>query len=299
MKPAALTGLLFVFIGSTAFAQLTLRPEIGFDRSKTLVQYNDLSSFSPMGSSIRPKANLRLDYRLPKGHGPYFAIGTSPGVVEFSFANPSAAMNNFKAAAGSMRWRLETGYQYSFKPINFKNKTSGKNATKSVTQKAEEKTNSRSYSGRCGQQSRSVARPRENKNLNMRIQPSLGVAYIPSVKKDITSDGSTYQYNAGNWKTAIVPALGFEFGKGRQRILNVNLFYTKGLGNLDAKTITTIEAGKPNVNSFSSKTSNWGLTVGVPFSLVKNKSSVSKTSTQKQNYKSNCESIRTRCVKKI
>jgi hypothetical protein len=160
MKPAALTGLLFLFIGSTAFAQLTLRPEIGFDRSKTLIQYNDLSSFSPMGSSIRPKANLRLDYHFPKGHGPYFAIGTSPGVVEFSFANPSAAMNNFKAATGSMRWRLESGYQYSFKPINFKNKSSGNTATKAVTQKTEEKRSCGSYSSRCGQQSRAVSRTR-------------------------------------------------------------------------------------------------------------------------------------------
>ena len=133
----------------------------------------------------------------------------------------------------------------------------------------------------------------------MRIQPSLGFAYIPSVKKDMVADGSFYQYNAGNWNTAIVPALGFEFGKGRQRILNVNLFYTKGLGNLNTKTITTIEAGKPNVNSFSSKTSNWGLTVGVPFRLGKNKNTVTKKSEQKTNCRSSCESIRYRCVKRI
>src|SRR5215212_8822311 len=99
MKPAALVSMLLVLVASAVKAQLTLLPQIGFDRSKTSVQYNELSSFSPLGGKGNLKANLRLDYRFPKGHGPYASFGTAPAVVEFSFADPSNAMSNFKAAA--------------------------------------------------------------------------------------------------------------------------------------------------------------------------------------------------------
>jgi hypothetical protein len=135
--------------------------------------------------------------------------------------------------------------------------------------------------------------------LSVRIQPSAGMAWVPSVKDDITSNGVTYQYRAGNWRTAFVSAMGFELGKGRERLFTVSLHYVKGLGNLDTKTLVSVENGKPFNNSFNAATSNWGMSVGIPISLTKNKKPFAKKTEYKSHCAGSCEQIRLRCVKKI
>ena len=46
MKPAAIMGMLFLLLCGTASAQLTLLPQLGFDRANTKISYNDITSFS-------------------------------------------------------------------------------------------------------------------------------------------------------------------------------------------------------------------------------------------------------------
>src|SRR5215203_4443968 len=272
MKPAAFTLMLVLLVTITANAQLSFLPQIGLEQSKTSVSINDLPSFSPMGVNNFLKANLRMDYRFKNGHSPYVSFGTSPGVVAYSFTDPSNAANNFKTAAGSLQWRMEGGYQYSSKPIILK-KNSGKQAAASTTQNVVTKKSCGSYYyyHRSTEKTAAKTTAKQNNNLTLRLQPSIGVAYLPSIDDDLVFNGSLYQYNAGNYKTAMVSGMGFEFGKGKQRLFTLSLFYTKGLDIQDDQTIANIENDKMASTTLNSTTSSWGMTVGVPFSFSKNK----------------------------
>jgi hypothetical protein len=87
MKPAATTLMLVLLVAITANAQLSFLPQVGFEQVKTSVRVNDLPSFSPMGFANNFKANLRMDYRFKKGHGPYIGLGSAPGAMAFSFVD--------------------------------------------------------------------------------------------------------------------------------------------------------------------------------------------------------------------
>jgi hypothetical protein len=133
----------------------------------------------------------------------------------------------------------------------------------------------------------------------MRLNPSLGLAYIPSTSNDLVAKDNMTQYNAGNWKTALITGLGFEFARGKERILTLGINYLKGLG-IQERTVSTMENGKPYSAVLESKNSSWGMTIGVPFSLAKQKKPAAK---QQQQKKSPCcnrtETYRYRCVKQI
>ncbi|MFL5808699.1 MAG: hypothetical protein ACJ749_04210 [Flavisolibacter sp.] len=290
MKSAAFVGVLCMLLALTAKAQLTLLPQIGIDRSKTTIHYNDISSFSPLDGQASFKANLRLDYRFRKGHGPYLGIGTSPGVVDFSFADPSSAVNNYKATTGSLQWKFEAGYQYTSKSIPF-----GK---QQASAPKEQNRCGGSHYG-CGSKQR-VASNR----TNLKLQPSVGIAYSPSVDNKMSTLANGYSYSTGNWKTAFVSGLAFEFGKGKERIMTWSFQYAKGLGSDHTETIEQMQAGKPVINSFSSSTSIWSMSVGIPFSLSKtNKHTITKStnynSKQKQDCRTRCQSYHTRCMRQI
>lgn len=290
MKPAALSGLLLLFLAATAQAQFSLLPQVGFDRSKSSVSVNDQAYFSPAGVKGNLKANLRLNYRFKAGHGPYISVGTAPAPLEFSFANASSLASGFSAAYGSLQPKLEGGYQYSFKGIPL-----GKSKTTTVQEK---KTHCSSYYSSCGTRTQ-----KQKPGMDLRIQPSMGFAYNPGAETEITSGGSSYQYTAGNWKTALVPAVGLELGRGRQRFFTMTVSYTRGLGNLDTKSITTIENTKPVVSSFRSKAPAWGLTLGVPVPLSKSSAASSKRSAPQKSSKPHCGSFRSesrsRCAIRI
>jgi hypothetical protein len=299
MKLAAFTLMPALFVAISANAQLSFLPQLGFEQSKTSVQYNNSSSFSPIGSQANLKANLRMDYRFKKGHGPYMAIGTAPGAVAFSFNDVANAANNFKAAQNSLQWKLEGGYQYTSKPINLK-KASTKQAEKTTTQNTEVRSKCGSYYSYQRQERTATTAKKQDNNLNLRLQPSIGVAYLPSIKNDVVSNGSNYQYNAGNYKTAFTSGMGFEFARGKQRLFTITAFYTKGLGNLD-ETITSIENNKDVSNLVSSTTSSWGLMAGVPFSFTKKQKVVLKpvTTQPSKTYRSKCQSYHGSCTRKI
>ena len=303
MKPTALTAMLLLCIVIGVKAQLSFLPQIGFEQSKTSVQVNDLSSFSPMGSTSNLKANLRADYRFKKGHGPYVALGTTPGAVAYSFTDPSDAMNNFKASANSLQFRFEGGYQFRSKPINLK-KTSKQQPATTIARPTEMRRSCGSYY-RCNKQktTASSTKTKQNNTLNLRLQPSIGIAYIPSAQKNLESNGNTYQYNAGNYKTALVSGMGFEFGKGKQRLFTISVFYTKGLSNLNEQEITNLENNKISNTTLNSNTSSWGMTVGVPFSFSKTKKNavapVPVKTMEYKDYRSRCGSYQGRCTRRI
>lgn len=298
MKPAAFTGI-FLILCAFVHAQFTLLPQAGFDNTSTRVNYNNSLNFSPLSGQTDFKASLRLDYRFKGGHGPYALVGTSPAVINLSFKSPSDAMNDLKSSASSLQWKVEAGYQYTTKAIKLTNHSAkSSKPQKSSVSTVESKTTSSFGCGarmHCGSKAKSTKPSQQD--LNLRIQPSAGFAYIPTNTSDIIQDASGYQYNAGNYNTAFVSALGFELGKGKHRLMTLSVHYAKGLGNLDAKTITSEESGKPVTTTFSSESSSWGLSVGVPFTLAKSKKpAAKKTYTHCQ---TSCQQYRMRCVKKI
>jgi hypothetical protein len=313
----SLSTLLLLACGTAANAQLSLLPQIGLENARTSIQRNN-TVFNPLGNEISPRASLRLDYKFKKGHGPFIGVATSPAVVQLSFTDPNAALSQFKAVAGNLHLRFEGGYGYTTRPIPLgKNSRSNLSrarlqkgvkapAQKSVTKTTAQKRDCGSYTYRsqCGNKNitktiiQKYTAPKENWNL--RLQPTVGAAYIPKLD-DMQAKDASYQYNAGNWNTALVSGLGFEFGKGIQRKFTVSVYYLKGLGNLDAKTLTTESDGKASVTRFQSSSSSWSAGLGIPFTLAKKKAVLKtpvqyKQQQQKQEYKKqNCEEVKKRC----
>lgn len=292
MKPAAFTCTLLL-MAVTAGAQFTLLPQVGFDNSKSKIGVNDLKSFSPLGRTTGLRANLRVDYNFKTGQGFYAALSSSPAVVRYSFSTPNALSANPKAVTGSLRWSVQAGYQFRSKPFNM-GTASSKGASRAAVEPAAKRTCGSYHS--CGA---AKYRAPMRQAMTLRLQPSMGLAYIPSLRESIATDGSRIQYNAGNWNTAMVAGLGFEIGKGRDRLLTTTFYFTKGLGNMGARTVTTTVSGKPESTTLRSSANSWGMTLGVPFALVKNKRPAVKKMEQKSPCRSRCESFHSSCIKRI
>ncbi len=101
----------------------------------------------------------------------------------------------------------------------------------------------------------------------------------------------------------MVSGMGFEFGKGKQRLFTLSVFYTKGLDKQDEQTIANMENDKMASTTLKSNTSSWGMTVGVPFSFSKEKKAIAPVKiskpTEHQQYRSKCGSYRGSCTRKI
>jgi hypothetical protein len=100
------------------------------------------------------------------------------------------------------------------------------------------------------------------------------MAYIPTADAaEIVTQGqgtaTSYEYTAGNWKTALIAGAGFIFGKNDQQKLIVSINYLKGIGNLQEETLTTTYDAKPSTTTISSNASNWNLRIGIPISFAK------------------------------
>lgn len=131
----------------------------------------------------------------------------------------------------------------------------------------------------------------------VRLQPSAGLGYIPSVKKDIiqkNQGGQThYEYRAGNWNTALITGMAFEFGKNENRLLNVSINYFKGLGHLNNQSISTTTGTKTYTTHLNSAVSGWNMRIGVPFTLGSKKPVVKPQNNQKiQSPKTSCGQYR-------
>ena len=309
MRSIALVGILF--IASAVSAQkLSLSPQVGFENSKTSVNYNDLGSFAPLGGEFNPQVSLRLDYKFKGGFGPYFGTSTSRSVVLYSFNDLENGMNLYNATPANMQVRMESGFQYTTKPILF-NKTKSSSNTSTSKPKSSNKSSCGSYSyrssscsksyysqsSRCQSKS-SAAKKVENKNKGgwVRLQPSVGVGFIPSPKTDVVTkvEGgqTTYEYRAGAWNTAFTTGMGFEFGRDKRRLVNVSVNYFTGIGSMDKETITAVSGTKTSVATLESKASGWNMRIGIPFTLVEK--GASKNTTQTKTKKTSCsERIKT------
>ena len=280
--------------------KLSLTPPVGFENSRTSITYNNLQSFAPLGGEFNPQVSLRLDYKFKQGFGPYLGVSTSRSGVLYSFSDLENGMNVFTATKANMQLRMEAGYQFTTNPILFnKAKPSGtssskaRSANKSSCGSYTYKSNcSKNYSSRSShfQSKNSTARKvvrkdsfGENKNKGgwVRLQPSVGIGFIPSPNTDVISKTqgglTTYEYRAGNWNTALTTGMGFEFGRNKQRLLNVSVNYYSGIGNLGKQTISAVSGSKTSVANLESNSSGWGLRVGIPFTLAEKKPAKAKS----------------------
>ena len=127
------------------------------------------------------------------------------------------------------------------------------------------------------------------------MQPSVGVGYIAAPKTDIVSKTqggqTTYEYRAGNWNTAFLTGMGFEFGRNKQRLLNVSINYFKGIGNMNQQTVSNESGIKTNYATLESSASGWNMRVGIPFTLAEKKSGKQK-SANKTKKTSCCDKMR-------
>jgi hypothetical protein len=262
--------MMFLLIGTVANAQLSFLPQIGFEQSRTTLNYGDALSTSGISGNF--KASLKMDYRLKGGHSPFINVSTTPAPVSFVFNESGSLMNNYQAAKNNLQLRLEAGYQYSSSPIQFKKKgsVSKSNAPEINNENivVKKSCGSATYKSHCDDKKRNSKNPLNNDVLSMRLQPSLALAYIPSAGESLTQTANGFEYNAANWKTAVVPAMGFEFAKGRQRLFTLSIFYTKPLGEYE-ETVTSFSGNKAIITPLNPKASTWGMTLGVPFSFAK------------------------------
>lgn len=266
MRTVALTIASFVAFSCAANAQkFTLLPQVGFENSKTVISYNDVNCFSPLGVKFSPQASIRLNYSSKQGHGFFVGAATSRSITSFTVSDLENGMNNYAATTGNMQVRLEGGYQFNTKPIYF-------SKAKQAAPKKE------AYSG-CGASKTKAGTSKANRSW-VRIQPSVGIGFIPSVKTDVvtkTQAGPTsYEYRAGNWSTALITGAGFEFGRNRTRLFTVSVNYFNGLSNLDKQTISVVEGPKTTTTTLQSDASGWNVRVGIPFTLGKAPSVKSK-----------------------
>jgi hypothetical protein len=308
MRSIALTGILFIVSAIAMNAQkLSLTPQVGFENSKTSVTYNDLQSFAPLGGEFNPQVSLRLDYKFKQGFGPYLGVSTSRSVVLYSFSDIENGMNLFSATKANMQLRMEAGYQFTTNPVSFgprsssasKARSSNKSSCGSYSYRSSCcSKNYSSESSRCQSKSSSARKvvrkdsfgESKNKGGWMRLQPSIGIGFIPSPKTDIISKTqgglTTYEYRAGNWNTALTTRMGFEFGRNKQRLLNVSVNYYTGIGNTSKQTVSTVSGSKTSVANLESNSSGWGLRIGIPFTLAEKRPAKHKS--QSRTKKTNC-----------
>jgi hypothetical protein len=279
MRPATLTSLLFVvFINAATAQKFSLLPQVGFENNYTSLSVNNQAFFNPLGSQITPRAALRMDYKLMKNHGLYLAASTSRSAVTMNFRNAESTMSNFTASAGKTNLRLEGGYKLSSKPMYFTKSKTITQPVQNIYQRSEERRGCGGYSRSDGFHKTAPAQRITQvveKGYYVSIQPSIGAAYIPSVRSTLAvkngGSGTIYEYEAGNWTTAVVAGTSIELGRNVEKKLVMTLQYVKGIGNLNQTSITTLSNGKELVNTLNSKTSGWNLTAGIPISLGKKK----------------------------
>jgi len=299
MRSVALSGLFIVSALAMNAQKLSLTPQVGFENSRTSINYNGLGSFAPLGGELNPQVSLRLDYKFKHGFGPYMGASTSRSGVLYGFNDIENGMNAYTTTKANMQLRMEAGYQFTTKPIFFnktkqssntstKTKSSGNSSCGSNYYRSNCSRSSYSRSSHC-QSKNNAMKKVENKNKGgwVRLQPSIGVGYIAAPKTDIvtkTQGGqTTYEYRAGNWNTAFLTGMNFEFGRNKQRLLNVSINYFTGIGNMDKQTISNESGIKTSYATLESKASGWNMRIGIPFTLAEKRSAKNTNKTKRTN----------------
>jgi len=295
MRKAALLFVIAV-CAYAAKAQLTLRPQIGFESPLTKISYNH-SPFNKALCQFLPQAGVRADYQFKKGLAPYLGVFTHRPLVNYSFSDPKSGMTSYHATTGDLQLQLQAGLQYSIKPFTLSKKTV---ASKTNTEKVSEaKSNCyHSCQSSCRKRSSEAQMPKQPANLwTLRLQPSAGIGYVPSGKEDIEMRNSaSYLYNAGNIKTELITALGFELARNRKKIITLSINYFKGLGTNETSFTTEEPGSKPLTTNLRSRLSGWNASIGIPISFAK-KSTATKT--QKNNHRSCTDYYKKRCSYRV
>jgi len=286
-------------------AQFTLVPKIGFEAARTMVNINENGFNHPDVFQLTPQAGIRLDYKFKKGHGVFAGVSTSSTTVEYSFTNPENSINDYLASRAATRVRLEVGYQFNTKPIFFRNNNSGsKSSQKSSRCGSEEKrseksscSSAKSYS-RCGSMKQQQAKQKSKPQLmNIRFMPQVGMAYMPGLRNDFAVEQkagvNNYTYYAGNTGLALITGIGVELGKGKTRLLQANLQYTKGISNMGTALLNSHDGTKSVETAFASRTSSWTFNFGIPLSFAKNPAAKQKRKEKaQQERRSHCEQMK-------
>ena len=276
MRRAVLV-LSFAAFYFAANSQLTILPQAGLENSGTKIKYNNLPYFSPV-STLQPQFGIRANYKLKNGFGPFLGLSTSRMFVNYNFTDPENGMTNYRASLGKTQLQLQAGLQYSTKPISL-NRKNQESSSKTVSS---EKTNScyshyssscSHYSSSCCEKKSSLAQRAKSQKQSwaLRVQPSAGFGFVPSRRPDLVTKTSgaqtSYVYNAGNFRTALLTGVGFEFAKNRSRLFTISVNYFKGLGD-ERTTFTTQSSTKTTTTTLNSKISGWSASIGIPFSLA-------------------------------
>ena len=268
MKPTLLCCMALL-ASACGWAQFSLLPQIGFERSSTSLVAN---SFSGAHVTTQLRASLKADLRFKGGHGPFINVGTAPAPVGFLFHNDSTLVAAKPEKAGNLQLRMEAGYQYTSKPIRL-----GKGSTVTVAKPSANKTytygqrkscGSNYYRPSCGDKKVVAKQSAAKKAWNMQLQPSLALAYLSGNNPTLVRHADGYRYYADAWNTALVPAMGVSFGKGQHQLFTLTVFYTRPL-DMAPEEVTSVSGGKPVVTAMNPKASAWGMTLGVPISLGK------------------------------
>jgi hypothetical protein len=286
MRPAILltSGLVALALSSNA-QRFTLMPQVGMEKARTAIQYNNLPSFSPLSGQLSPYIGARFNYKMKTGHGAFVSAGTNRSIVSYDFANVESGRDLYSAYTGKYKLNLQAGYQYNSKPI-YLNKAAAARSLKQAQEKKQAEKGYSSYKSRCGMYagrcgsgnnnaSNSTPSTVQDKGWYVSVQPSVGAAYIPSVKNSLntktTGSQSIYNFEAGNYNYAFVTGVGFELGKNEQRKVTLGINYLKGIGNLNDEVIATGTDAKPTFTRLNSSSSTWSVTAGIPLTLGKKK----------------------------
>lgn len=292
MRKTALLLVIAVY-GYAANAQLTLKPQAGIEIPGTKISYNGLPFFKPECQSSA-QLGLRADYQFKGGFGPFLGIATHRPSVDFRFADPETALTSYTATKGDLQVQLQAGLQYSTRVLTFPKKTAA--AKGNPGNLSEAAHHDPSYSGCRKKYNEERSAPQTN-TWTVRLQPSAGLAYLPSDQPDLETSYSGaspgYTYHAGNIKTAFITGLGFEFARNKTRFLSLSINYFKGLGNQET-SFTTERGGKTVTTTLRSEVSGWNAAVGVPLSFNKKSSVKSGKNYRKcgEYYKSRCGNYR-------
>jgi len=227
-----------------------------------------------MNANFSPQVGLRADYLINKRHGPFAGVASNRSLVTYEFTNPETGDKQFTSSHGDWKLRLEAGYQVSSKAISL-----GKSNKPAAPIKSESP---------CAVRKMMLALAGAAKKpvMNMRIQPYVGMAFVPNPETAITnaikSNETVYQYSAGNWTSAVITGVNLAFAKGDINKYVIGIQYLKGISNLSNETLTTPSDGKVTSTQLSSRSAAWNVTVGMPLNFTKSKPAIQKTELPKQ-----------------
>jgi len=310
MRRASLV-LAFAAFAFAANSQLTIRPQAGIENSNTKISYNNLPYFSPI-AQLQPQVSLRADYKFKNGFGPFVGFSTSRSLVSYNFNNAETGMTSYRAALDKALLQLQAGLQYTTKPIVFNRKTSTAKPSKATSsEKSSSRCGNYSLMSRCGHYSSSCCTKKssteqktnaQNKKWSLRMQPSAGFGFIPANRPDFVTKSSLgyneYTYNGGNYKTAVLTGMGFEFAKNKSRLFSLSVNYFKGIGDNET-TFTSQTSGKTTTTTLNSKLSGWNASLGFPISFTKKTSTKNKVERVKYDCQQYRMEYKYRCRKTI